>query len=164
MLPTPEQQALLYREARYLDCQEWQAWMDLYTDKCVFWMPTWRDEVELCNSPDTELSLIRLLGRDALEDRVWRATSGLSVASTPLPRTAHAVNNILAQETGKADFAQLTASWTTHIYYPKTRHSQVFFGLYEYDLRLGEPGWQIERKKIILLNDQVPTSLDFYGV
>lgn len=164
MLPEPELQEAIYRDGYYLDCRDWQAWLDLYTEDAVFWLPAWRDESELCSSPDSELSLMYYEGRAGLAERVWRANSGLSIASTPLPRTAHSVSNILSRQPAERDTASLVSSWNTQVFYPKTRKREVFFGLYEHDLRRDATGWRIARKKIVLMNDHIPTSLDFYCV
>ena len=162
MLHSPALVDVLFREGHYLDSRNWQAWLDLYTEDAVFWLPAWRSENELCGSPDSELSLIYYEGRGGLTDRVWRATSGLSVASTPLARTAHTISNVILREADTEDEAKLAASWSTHVYDPKTHRQQTFFGLYEHDLHRGPEGWRISRKKILLMNDRIPTSLDFY--
>lgn len=164
MSPSPTLVDVLSQEGYCLDSRNWQAWLDLYTEDAVFWLPAWRTEEELCGSPDAELSLIYYGGRGGLADRVWRAASGLSVASTPLPRTAHSVSNVVLREPATEEGAKLAASWCTHVYDPKTHRQQTFFGLYEHDLRRGPEGWRICRKKIVLMNDRIPTSLDFYCI
>ena len=164
MSPSPALVDVLFREGRYLDTQDWEAWLELYTEDAVFWLPAWRSEDQLCGSPDTELSLIYYESRGGLADRVWRAKSGLSVASTPLPRTTHTISNVILREPAADDEAKLAASWTTHVYDPKTHRDQTFFGLCEHDLRRGPHSWRISRKKIVLMNDRIPTSLDFYCV
>ncbi|HKP78234.1 MAG TPA: aromatic-ring-hydroxylating dioxygenase subunit beta [Phenylobacterium sp.] len=162
MLPSSALVDVLFREGHYLDSWNWQAWLDLYTEDAVFWLPAWRSEDQLCSSPDSELSLIYYESRGGLADRVWRATSGLSVASTPMPRTTHTVSNVILREPSTDNEAKLAASWTTHVYDPKTHRAQTFHGLYEHDLRRDADEWRINRKKIVLMNDRIPTSLDFY--
>ena len=125
-------------------------------------MPAWRDESSPTQDPDRELSLIYYRGRRNLEDRVWRARSGLSVASAPRPRVVHAVTNVLV--TGGEDEAQATASFTVHLRDVRAERSHVFFGRYEHDLRRVDGAWRIAAKKIILLNDTIPTVVDFYSV
>ena len=162
MTPAPELADVLFREGHYLDSGNWQAWLDLYAEDAVFWLPAWRNEHELCNSPDSELSLIYYEGRGGLADRIWRATSGLSVSSTPMPRTAHTISNVILREPATDGVAKLAASWIAQVYDPKTHRQQAFFGLYEHDLRRTPQGWRISRKKIVLMNDRIPTNLDFY--
>ena len=38
---------LLYLEADLLDRREWERWADLYTEDCVYWVPSWATEDEL---------------------------------------------------------------------------------------------------------------------
>lgn len=159
-------QELLFREALYLDTQRWDDWLGLYDEDATFWMPAWTDEHRLSASPETELSLMYCAARAGLEDRVWRIRSGLSVASTPLLRTAHAVSGpvVSAVEGTGATRLQVESSWTCHVHNPKRRTEHVFFGRYEHGLRQGPDGWRIASKKVVLMNDTIPTMLDFYCV
>lgn len=159
-------QGVLFREALYLDTQRWDDWLALYDEDASFWMPAWTDEHRLSASPDSELSLMYCAARAGLEDRVWRIRSGLSAASTPLLRTAHAVSNPVVSEiesTGSARL-QVESSWTCHVHNPKRRDEHVFFGRYEHVLRQRSEGWRIATKKVVLMNDTIPTMLDFYCV
>ena len=159
-------EAVLFREALYLDSQRWDDWLALYAEDARFWLPAWTDEHTLSASPDSELSLIYCAARAGLEDRVWRIRSGLSVASTPLPRTAHAVSScvVSAIEVAGEPGVRVESSWTCHVHDPKRRAEHVFFGRYEHALREEAQGWRIASKKIVLMNDVIPTLLDFYCV
>ena len=154
---------LLYREALYLDEARWDEWLALYAEDAVFWMPAWTGPHELTSSPDTQLSLIYCDSRKRLEDRVWRVRSDLSVASRPLPRTVHAVSNVLVvdERDGRLD---VRASWSVHAYDTARLRTDVTFGRYEYELRTVEGALRIARKKIILAADRIATMLDFYSV
>ncbi len=159
-------QGVLFREALYLDTQRWDDWLALYDENASFWMPAWTDEHRLSASPDSELSLMYCAARAGLEDRVWRIRSGLSAASTPLLRTAHAVSSPVVSQiesTGSARL-QVESSWTCHVHHPKRRDEHVFFGRYEHVLRQRPEGWRIASKKVVLMNDTIPTMLDFYCV
>ncbi len=158
-----EAEELLFREALHLDRREWDEWLALYEGDCVFWVPAWRDETSPTSDPDRELSLIYYRGRRNLEDRVWRLRSGQSVASTPLPRVVHAVTNVLI-EGGEDDGTAVSASFTVHLFDVRARRTHVFFGRYEHLLRPADAGWRIARKKIFLLNDIIPTVVDFYSL
>lgn len=154
---------LLYREALLLDRGEWDEWLTLYLEDCVYWMPAWRNETILTTDPDRELSLIYYNGRRNLEDRVWRARSGQSVASRPLPRVVHGVTNVLVEQT-TGDETDVSASFTVHFHDVRSQRTHVFFGRYEYRLRAMDGALRIARKKILLLNDVVPTVVDFYSI
>jgi 3-phenylpropionate/cinnamic acid dioxygenase small subunit len=160
-LTQTEAEALLTREALLLDRGDWDDWLALYAEDATFWMPAWRDELHPTEDPDRELSLIYYKGRRNLEDRVWRARSGLSVASTPRPRVVHQVTNILVEEGNK-----VAASFSTHLFDKRAERSHSFFGRYEYRLvrTADDSDWKIALKKILLLNDTIPTVVDFYSV
>jgi 3-phenylpropionate/cinnamic acid dioxygenase small subunit len=163
MLTRAEAEDLLIREAHYLDCGEWDAWLALFLEDCVFWVPAWRDETTPTADPDAELSLIYYRGRRNLEDRVWRARSGQSVASKPLPRVVHAISNVLIAESDSASAAVL-ANFTVHLYDVRAQRTHVFFGRYEYQFVRRDAAWRIAAKKILLLNDVIPTVVDFYSI
>ncbi|HYD12278.1 MAG TPA: aromatic-ring-hydroxylating dioxygenase subunit beta [Allosphingosinicella sp.] len=156
-----EAEVLLTREAMLLDRGDWDEWLALYAEDAIFWMPAWRDELNPTEDPDSELSLIYYKGRRNLEDRVWRARSGLSVASAPRPRVVHQVTNVLVE-----DGHRVAASFSTHLFDKRAERTHTFFGRYDYALvRTAEDGaWKIAMKKITLLNDTIPTVVDFYSV
>lgn len=163
VLTRTQAEDILYREALLLDRGEWDAWLDLYLSDAVFWMPAWRDETTPTADPDSELSLIYYRGRRNLEDRVWRVRSGLSVASSPLPRVVHSVTNVVLERAAEGD-AQVSSSFTVHRYDRRSERSHVFFGRYEHQLSLVGDAWRIASKKILLLNDVIPTVVDFYSI
>lgn len=150
---------LLIREAHYLDTRTWDQWLALYVDDAIYWAPAWRDEVTPTSDPDTELSLIYYEGKHNLEDRVWRIKSGLSVASLPLPRTVHQITNIWI-----ADDELVHATWAVHQFNARRQTQHSFFGRYEYRLVNSGQGWKIAMKKIILMNDRIPTVADIYSL
>ncbi|MGI4880712.1 MAG: aromatic-ring-hydroxylating dioxygenase subunit beta [Janthinobacterium lividum] len=162
-LTRSDAEELLFREALLLDRGDWEAWLALYREDCVFWMPAWRDETTTTDDPELELSLIYYCGRRNLEDRVWRARSGQSVASRPLPRVVHAVGNVLVEREDH-DGAHVAASFAVHLYDVRAQRTHVFFGRYEYRLQHAAGGWRIAMKKILLLNDVIPTVIDFYSI
>ena len=162
-LTTVEASALLFREADDLDRRHWEEWLGLYTEDAVFWLPAWISEDRHTENPDTELSLIYYAGRVRLQERVWRAKSGLSAASVPLPRTVHGITNVVVADQTSTT-AELRSNFTVHQFNPRRKKQDVFFGYYEHGLRKSGDAWQIARKKIILLNDYIPAVLDFYSV
>ena len=154
---------LVHREARLLDEQRWDEWLALYFEDCEYWMPAWKADGTLTSNPKTELSHIYYASRAGLEDRVVRIRSGKSAASTPMPRTAHIVGSVLPLDSS-ADRLCLASSWVTHVFFPRSRESQAFFGRSEHELALREGDWRIAKKKILLQNDYIPTMLDVYCV
>jgi 3-phenylpropionate/cinnamic acid dioxygenase small subunit len=154
--------ALLQQEAACLDEQRWDDWLALYSEDCEYWVPTWKDDEALASDPRAEISHIYYSSRAGLEDRVLRLRSGKSPASLPLPRTAHMLGAILPIESPDAARMRLRASWTTHVYFPRSAASHAFFGRSEQELILRGGAWRIQRKKIVLANDYIPAMLDVY--
>ena len=163
VLTREDAETLLFREALLLDRRDWDAWLEMYAEDAVYWIPAWRDETEPTQNPDAELSLIYYQSRKELEERVWRARSGLSVASTPLPRAVHVIGNVLVDK-ADAEQAELTASFVVHYHDVRAERTHAFFGRYEYRIRTNCAQPKIAFKKILLLNDNIPAVLDFYLV
>lgn len=154
---------LLTREALLLDRGAYQEWLDLYAPDCVFWMPAWRDDGTQTQDPDRELSLIYYRGRRNLEDRVKRIQSGLSVASSVMPRVSHMIGNVLL-EASDGQRARIASVFTVHVHDVRTSRAHVFFGRYEHELVFLEGRWMIAGKVIRLMNDVIPTLLDIYSI
>lgn len=158
-------QDLLFREAIMLDDKQWQAWLALYTQDAVFWMPSWASEYETTTDPELELNLIYLKGFAAIEDRVFRVETGDSFASTPMDRTAHLVSNVVVtgvQGDGESRNVSARASWMVHSYGPHGGLTRG--GSYEYLLRAQSEGMKIARKKIVMIDDKLVGAVDFFHV
>jgi benzoate/toluate 1,2-dioxygenase subunit beta len=153
----------LYHEAWLLDQQRWKEWLKLYAPDCRFWVPAWNDDHEPVDDPNTGLSFIYYESRGGLEDRVWRAQSGLSVASTPLPRTCHQVTNVRCEETESGRLL-VRSAWSCHVFDLRAQAQHTFFGHYEHLLESDGGTLSIVEKKIFLLNDVITGFIDFYCV
>lgn len=152
---------VLQKDGAYLDEGRFDEWLSLYTEDCEFWAPTWRSEEALTDNPRAELSHIYFAGRGGLEDRIHRVRSGQSPASTPLPRTCHIIGNVLPMEPPTPERLRLRASWHCDVFFLRNNTARMFFGRSEIEL-VQASGWKIRRKKVILMNDYIPTMMDFY--
>ncbi len=153
--------ALLFEEAAALDEQRWDDWLALFTPDVEYWMPAWDSEHEMTQDPTSEISLMYYSDRSGLEDRIWRIKSGMSSASTPLPRTCHLVTNIRVGAVTDG-LLQVKANWQGNAYRHETTDS--FYGSYTYGLREDQGKLLIARKKIVLMNDVIPSVVDIYNV
>lgn len=159
LLSIVEASKILYREALALDEQRWDDWLALYAEDAVFWVPSWTDEHRLANDPDRELSLMYCSSKGGLAERVMRVRSGLSAASKVLPRTVHSLGNIICEEGGA-----VSSVFQVAVYDLKSKSTHVYFGRYEHVLRNVDGDWRIAAKKVKLMNDLIPTMLDFYSI
>jgi benzoate/toluate 1,2-dioxygenase beta subunit/2,4,5-trichlorophenoxyacetic acid oxygenase 2 len=155
--------ALLFREARHLDSHEWEAWVAMYREDAVYWLPAWRDEYETTSDPQTEVSLIYHNARLGLEERIARIESRKSITALPLPRTLHQIGNVELRASSP-DHVETEATFAVHVYDPRTAKEHTRFGRYQHVLSKEADRWRIAKKKIILVNDKVPTVLDFYSI
>jgi benzoate/toluate 1,2-dioxygenase beta subunit len=152
----------LYREARYLDDRDWDAWLALYAPEVEFWMPSWDDDDRLVTDPQSEISLIWYGNRDGLEDRVFRIrTERSSATSLPEPRTGHSISNVEILEQGGGE-CRLRFNWVTLSYRYKT--VDTYFGTSFYTLDTTGPEPRITRKKVVLKNDYIHHVIDIYHV
>lgn len=155
---------ILLREALYLDERRWDDWLALYHKDAEYWIPAWKNESEFTRDPENEISLVYIASRAQLEERVSRVKSRRSAASAVLPRTAHALSNIMLEPHSSNGTLNVRSVMTTHLFDVKRRESLVFFGRYEHCLVQEDGGWRIKRKKIVIMNDTIPTVVDFYSV
>ncbi len=155
---------LLYRQAYYLDTQRWDDWLALFTEDAEYWVPAWKGEHTPTDNPKREVSLVYYNKRAGLEDRVWRARSGKSVASAVLPRTQHSIANVMLDEGASSNRLLVFSNWTVQQFLVKEKVAETHFGRYEHELVRLDNAWRIARQKILLLNDYLPAKLDFYNL
>ncbi len=150
---------VLHEEASALDEQRWDDWLSLFTDDCIYWIPAWNGEHELAEDPERDVSLIYMDDKAMIEDRLWRFTSGTAPAAIPLPRTSHLVGTVTL-ESFSGNEATLRSHWQVSAY--RFKELTETAGRSYYTLRLEQGQWRIARRRSVLINDQVQTTLDLY--
>ena len=160
--------AVLRNDGMLIDEGRWDDWLALYAPEAEFWIPAWRTDEDLTADPQTQLSHIYYAGRAGLEDRVMRLRTQRSPASVPLSRTSHMIGNTAPADPAPAlpeGHIRLRSAGPCHVYFLRGRDSHPFFGRVEHELRpAGGGGWLIAKKKVVLVNDFIPSLLDFYCV
>lgn len=154
---------LLSLEARLLDEERYDEWINLYTPDCLFWLPAWREDGTLTEDPDRELSMIYYRGRRNLEDRFKRLNSGHSVASNTRTRVSHMVTNVMVDHADEA-IARTRAAFHVDVYDVRINESYAFFGSYRHAFAFQDGAWKIAEKVIHLQNEVIPTMLDIYSI
>jgi benzoate/toluate 1,2-dioxygenase beta subunit len=153
--------AFLYREARLLDDEQWDEWLECYHPEAVFWMPAWDDHDQLTSDPQREISLIYYPDRQGLEDRVFRIKTERSSATMPDTRTSHNIANIeLEQREG--DVCTVRFNWNTLSHRYKTNYS--YFGMARYVIDFGGEAPKILNKYVVLKNDYINQVIDIYHI
>lgn len=157
-------QNLLLREASALDTQQWDEWLALYTEDAIFWLPAWLDEYQTTSNVDQSMSYMYHESRLELSERVARITSNKSATAMPLPRTMHLVSApFIAMLDNNEMMARSNSA--VHVYDTRAMRHHITASRYEHILkRNANETWQIKSKKIILINDCMPSVIDFYAV
>lgn len=153
--------AFLYREARLLDDEAWDEWLDCYHPEAQFWMPSWDDDGQLVGDPQREISLIYYPTRQGLEDRVFRIKTERSSATVPDTRTSHNIANIeIEQQEGAA--VTVRFNWHTLSHRYKTDFS--YFGMSRYVIDFSADKPRIMDKYVVLKNDYIHQVIDVYHI
>jgi len=152
----------LYREARLLDARSFGAWLDLFAEDTIFWVPAVGMDRAYTSEPETGLNFIYIVGRAGLEARVFRVESGGSLASNPLPYTRHLVTNVMVDDDGAAGLRILAN--TQVVAFCEPRGQQILTGACEYLLRREDGRFRIASKKVLLLEYVIDGYFDFFTV
>ena len=149
----PDQEKIeqfMYREARLLDKQMFEPWLDLFSEDAVYWVPAGHDDID----PREHVSVI-YDDKEAMTRRVKRLRSGYAYAQEPASRVHRLVSNV---EIGplSEDGQELEVS-TMMLLVELSRHRQmVHSARCEFTLQPNGEDWKIKRKKINLLCNNEP--------
>jgi 3-phenylpropionate/cinnamic acid dioxygenase small subunit len=136
----------LYHEARLLDTHQLDAWLELFTEDAVYWVPLERGQQD-----GAETSSIIHDDRTLLGLRVQQAKHPRAHARLPLARTVHQVSNILIL--GESEAAVRVAS-TLNLIEWRQEKQRVWGALVEHELRRINGGFRIARKRVDLVNSE----------
>jgi len=153
--------AFLYREARLLDDEAWDEWLECYHPDAEYWMPSWDDDGQLVSDPQREISLIYYPTRQGLEDRVFRIKTERSSATVPDTRTSHNVANV---EIEKQEGSVLTVRFNWHTLSHRYKTDFSYFGMSRYTIDFGGESPQILKKYVVLKNDYIHQVIDVYHI
>jgi len=144
----PVIEAFLYQEARLADENSYDAWMALWTDDAIYWVPANEDDYD----PHHHLSII-YDDRSRLQDRVDRLKSGSAWAQDPKSRLRRLISNI---EIGA--ISQGTVEVSSNFILGECRRGlqQTYFARQIHTLHAGLDGLKMSRKKVLLINNDEP--------
>jgi benzoate/toluate 1,2-dioxygenase subunit beta len=135
----------LYHEARLLDTQQYEAWLELFTDDATYWVPLERDQKDA-----VETSSLMYDDRTLLALRVHQARHPRAHARLPLARTVHQVGNIVAVQ---AD-AEVRVESTLHVVEWRNDRQRLWGALVEHRLRPAGGSFKIAHKRVDLVNSE----------
>ncbi|HLS87630.1 MAG TPA: aromatic-ring-hydroxylating dioxygenase subunit beta [Burkholderiales bacterium] len=137
----------LYRQAELLDGKQWQAWIDLFTDDGIYWMPpepshtTW-EGMPAIFAEDKNLMKVRM-GR-VLHPDAW--------SQRPLWGTNHVVSNVqVVSEDSKGNIEARSRFHMMELRRDDVRH---FAGSYLHKLKKTGDGYRIQLQRVDMTNAQ----------
>jgi 3-phenylpropionate/cinnamic acid dioxygenase small subunit len=155
-----EVQTFLYREARLLELNRFDEWLELFTDDVRYWMPV-REEVQGQEGTGGGADSFSLYDDDkkSLSLRVTRIQTGGAHAEVPASVTQRLITNILAQSSG--DDLEVSSSFMVY-QERRGRHGVTFFGRRDDLLRRHGESFRIARRKIELAQAILPSTISIF--
>lgn len=141
-----EVEQFLYAQAELLDSKRWQAYIDLFTDDAIYWMPanpedtTW-DGVPSIFAEDKHLMIVRM--RRVLHPDAW--------SQRPLWATNHVVGNVIVE---RASADEIVARSRFHMMELRRDDVRHFAGSYRHTLVRTAQGLRIKLQRVDLTNGQ----------
>ncbi len=142
-----EMEQLLYLQAELLDGKHWQAWIDLFTEDGIYWMPARPEQTEWEGSPS-------IFAEDKLmmEIRKGRVSHPNAWSQAPLWMTNHVVSHV-AVESAAADQIEVRSRF--HMMELRRDSIRHFGGNYRHSLvRAGDGALKIKLQRVDLFNAQ----------
>lgn len=139
----------VYREARLLDEERYDEWLELYEDDARYWIPSWIDERDLVEDPSQELSLA-YWDKPAMRRMVSRLKSGWAHVYEPPPRISRLISNLIVEEAEEGGTYAVNCRWMLNQQHRGTQ--QLFGGWIDYVL---SSDFKILSKRVRLINDEI---------
>ena len=141
---TPEE--FLYHEARLLDEQRYEDWLELFTEDATYWLP-----LEQAQKDPFETSSLIHDDRTLLALRVKQLRHPRAHARVPLARTVHQVTNVMVGNDSGAEV--LVASALSVIEF-RSEKQRLYAALVQHRLRRNNGAFRIAHKRVDLVNSE----------
>ena len=141
-----EVEQFLYAQSELLDTKQWQAWIDLFTEDGIYWMPpaphykTWDGQPAIF-AEDRNLMTVRM--NRVLHPDAW--------SQKPLWETNHVVSNVQVQK-GKG--GALVVKSRFHMLELRRDDVRHFAGSYEHHLVKKKNRYAIKLQRVDMANAQ----------
>ena len=142
-----EVEQFLYRQSELLDSKQWQAWIDLFTEDGVYWMPpershtTWEGQVAIF-AEDKNLMDVRM--KRVLHPDAW--------SQRPLWETNHVVSNVVIEKSQPNGDVEVRSRF--HMLELRRDDVRHFAGSYRHHLVKGPEGYRIRLQRVDMANAQ----------
>jgi 3-phenylpropionate/cinnamic acid dioxygenase small subunit len=141
-------QQFLFYQAELLDTKNWQAYIDLFADEGVYWMPARLEQTEWMDSPS-----IFAEDRELMRVRMGRITHPNAWSQAPLWETNHVMGNVVIEQ-----FTDSRIRVRSRFQVSELRRDQLrtLAGSYRHTLLRRGEDFKIELQRVDLMNAQAP--------
>ncbi|WP_020497528.1 MULTISPECIES: aromatic-ring-hydroxylating dioxygenase subunit beta [Sciscionella] len=134
----------LYREARYADEHDYDAWEALWTDDALYWVPADED----ANDPRTQVSVI-YDNRNRISTRLKQLRTGKRYSQSPPSNLRRLLTNIEVLGVDKGD---TVVGANFFVAESRERGTQFWAGRVTYHLRIVDGEFRMSYKKVKLVD------------
>ncbi len=141
-------------EARLLDECRFEEWIDLFTEQCIYWVPS-------ANPPTPAASTVSITldDRRRIEDRIVRYRTGYAYSQMPLSRMTRTLS---VPECWLLEDGTALVRTGFHISELRREEINVYAGHYEHIIEAPEQAPRIQQKRVHLLAaDQLLKNISF---
>lgn len=140
-----EVEQFVYREARFADEHDYDAWEALWTDDAIYWVPAGDDDAD----PMARMSVI-FDNRNRISTRIRQLKTGRRYAQAPRSRLRRIVSNVEVLGTEGAD-TEVGANFV--LVESRERGNELWAGRITYRLRAVDGEIKLAYKKIVLVDN-----------
>jgi len=141
----------VYREARFQDEHEYDAWEALWTDDAIYWVPANGAD----SDPTTQMSVL-YDNRARIATRVKQLHTGKRHSQVPRSDLRRLVSNVELLEPHPELPDDIAVGANFLVCESRERGTVMWAGRSEYVLRDTDDGLRMARKKIILVDNERP--------
>ncbi len=141
-----EVQVLLTQQATLLDARQWDAWMDLFTEDGVYWMPAAPEQTDWASQPSIfaeDRLLMEIRAARLLHPNAWSQAAQWA--------THHLLGTTLVEAMQGETVSTYTPFQMMEVRRDKVRH---FGGSYRHHLVRQDGHWKIRLQRVDLFNAQ----------
>jgi 3-phenylpropionate/cinnamic acid dioxygenase small subunit len=139
---------LLFHQSELLDGKHWGAYIDLFEDDGIYWMPVAPEQTEWLDSPS-----IFAEDRRMMQIRMGRVTHPNAWSQAPNWGTSHVVGNVVIEAAGDGEIQVRSRFHMIELRRDNLRH---FAGTYRHTLKVHGDAFKIALQRVDLLNAQAP--------
>ena len=139
---------LLFQQSELLDGKHWGAYIDLFEDDGIYWMPVAPEQTEWQDSPSIFAEDKRMM-----QIRMGRVTHPNAWSQAPNWGTSHVLGNVVIESASESEISVRSRFHMIELRRDNLRH---FAGTYRHTLRVRGEQFKIALQRVDMLNAQAP--------